>query len=228
MAILRRHLLLKLKIKMEINYSRKDFYLVILAGELVAWLSLPTLKNIQVLDILEKWGIELKVFVVFWVFFVPICAFLGLGFFYLLAKTKDRVGFFQLGKYGVIGVLNTLLSAGVYNLLIFITNIASGLVVDLFFIAAFAITVTNSFFWNRQWAFGGTGTETVGKDAFQFFSVSILVAIVNMGLLHIIINVIGAPAGIDLKIWANIALVFTIVTAFLGNFFGYKFLVFKK
>ena len=227
-ATLQHHLILKLKIKMEINYSRKDFYLVILAGELVAWLSLPTLKNIQALDILTRWGIELKFFAVFWAFFVPICAFLGLGFFYLIAKSKNRIGFFQLGKYGVIGVLNTLLSAGVYNLLIFITNIASGLIVDSFFVVAFIITVVNSFFWNRQWTFNETGTETVGKDAFQFFFVSIVVAIVNIGILHVIINVMGAPAGIDLKIWANIALVFTIITAFLGNFFGYKFIVFKK
>jgi len=228
MAILRRHLPLKLKIKMEINYSRKDFYLTVLAGELVVWLSLPILKNIQILDILANWGVGLKVFIIFWVFFVPICAFLGLGLFYLFAKTKNKLGFFQLGKYGVIGVLNTFLSAGVYNFLIFLTDIASGFIVILFFVIAFVITVTNSFFWNRQWTFSGSGTETVGKDAFQFFMVSTLVALVNMGLIHIIVNVIGAPAGIDLKIWANIALVFTIITAFFGNFFGYKFLVFKK
>ncbi len=213
---------------MEIKYSRRDFYLVILAGELVAWLSLPTLKNIRVLDILARWGIELKVFVVFWAFFVPICAILGLGFFYLVAKNRNRIGFFQLGKYGVIGVLNTLLNAGIYNLLIFLTNIASGLTIDLFFVVAFVVTVINSFFWNRYWAFSGTGTETIGKDAFQFFFVSTIVAIVNMGILHVIVNVMGAPSGIDLKIWANIALVFTIITAFLGNFFGYKFIVFKK
>lgn len=213
---------------MEINYSRRDLYLVILAGELVAWLSLPTLKNIQILDALVKWGIGLKAFAVFWAFFVPICAALGLGLFYLVAKNKNRIGFFQLGKYGVIGVLNTLLNAGIYNLLIFTTNIASGLVIDSFFAVAFVITVTNSFFWNRYWAFGGTGTETVGKDAFQFFFVSTIVAVINIGILHVIVNVIGAPAGIDLKIWANIALAFTIITAFLGNFFGYKFIVFKK
>lgn len=213
---------------MEILYSRRDFYLTVLAGELVAWLSLPTLKNIQVLDILTRWGIGLKIFAVFWAFFVPICAFLGLGLFYLFAKNKNRIGFFQLGKYGVIGVLNTLLNAGIYNLLIFLTNVASGLIIDLFFIVAFVITVTNSFFWNRYWAFGRTGTETVGKDAFQFFFVSTIVAIVNIGILHVIVNVIGAPAGMDLKIWANIALAFTIITAFFGNFFGYKFIVFKK
>ncbi|MDP3003963.1 MAG: GtrA family protein [Candidatus Azambacteria bacterium] len=213
---------------MEIKYTKKDFWLAILAGEIVAWLSLPTLKNIKILELLVKWGIGLKLFVVFWAFFVPAGAILGLYLFYLAAKHKNKVGFLQMGKYGVIGVLNTLLNAGIYNFLIFITNIASGFTVDLFFIAAFVITVTNSFLWNRYWAFEQIGTETVSKDAFQFFFVSTVVAVINIGILHIIVNVIGAPANIDLKIWANIALALTIITSFFGNFFGYKFIVFKK
>ncbi|PIR91115.1 hypothetical protein COU02_01130 [bacterium (Candidatus Gribaldobacteria) CG10_big_fil_rev_8_21_14_0_10_37_46] len=105
---------------------------------------------------------------------------------------------------------------------------ASGFTVDSFFVVAFVLAVTNSFFWNRYWTFEKTGTETVGKDAFQFFFVSTVVAVINIGILHTIVNIIGAPANIDLKIWANIALFFTIITAFFGNFFGYKFLVFKK
>ncbi len=213
---------------MEIKYTKKDFWLAILAGEIVAWLSLPTLKNIKILELLAKWGIGLKLFVVFWAFFVPASAILGLYLFYSAAKYKNKVGFLQMGKYGVIGVLNTLLNAGIYNFLIFITNIASGFTVDLFFITAFVIAVTNSFFWNRYWTFEKIGTETVGKDAFQFFFVSTVVAVINFVILHIIVNVIGAPMGIDLKIWANIALAFTIIFAFFGNFFGYKFIVFKK
>ena len=213
---------------MEIKYTKKDFWLAILAGEIVVWLSLPTLKNIKILELLVKWGIELKLFVVFWAFFVPAGALLGLYLFYLAAKRKNQIGFLQMGKYGVIGVLNTFLNAGIYNFLIFITNIALGFTVDLFFVVAFVITVTNSFFWNRYWTFEKTGTETVGKDAFQFFFVSTVVAVINIGILHTIVNIIGAPANIDLKIWANIALFFTIITAFFGNFFGYKFLVFKK
>ena len=213
---------------MEIKYTKKDFWLAILAGEIVVWLSLPTLKNIKILELLAKWGIGLKLFVVFWAFFVPASAILGLYLFYLIARHKNKIGFLQLGKYGVIGVLNTFLNAGIYNFLIFITNIVSGFTIDSFFVVAFVITVTNSFLWNRYWTFEQIGTETVSKDAFQFFFVSTVVAVINFVILHIIINVIGAPVGIDLKIWANIALAFTIITAFFGNFFGYKFFVFKK
>lgn len=213
---------------MDIKFSKKDFWLAILAGEIVAWLSLPTLKNLTILDLLAKWGIGLKLFMLFWTFFVPIGAIFGLYFFYLIARRKNKLGFLQMGKYGVIGVLNTFLNAGIFNILIFTTNIASGLTVDLFFAVAFIITVTNSFFWNRFWTFEQAGAESVGKDAFQFFFVSAVVAVVNIGILHVIVNVIGVPMGMDSKIWANIAIVFTIVTAFFGNFFGYKFLVFQK
>ena len=212
---------------MAIKFSKKDFWLAVLAGEIVAWLSLPTLKNLKVLDILATRGIGLTSFVIFWALFIPLGAILGLGAFYLTAKIKNQSGFFQLGKYGVVGVLNTFLNAGIYNFLIFITNIASGFTVDSFFIVTFIITVTNSFFWNRYWTFEQIGTETVGKDAVQFFSISAAVAIVNIGILHLMVNIIGAPAGIDLIIWANIALALTIITAFFGNFFGYKYLVFS-
>lgn len=213
---------------MGIKYTKKDFWLTILAGEIVVWLSLPTLKNLKILDLLAAQGIGLTGFVIFWAIFIPLGATFGLGAFYFLAKYKNRVGFFQLGKYGVIGVLNTFLNAGIYNFLIFITDISSGIKVDLFFIATFIVTVINSFFWNKYWSFEERETETIKSEAIKFFSVSAAVAIVNIGIIHLIVNTIGAPAGMDPKIWANIALAFTIVTAFFGNFFGYKFIVFKK
>ncbi len=213
---------------MEIKYTKKDFWLAVLAGEIVVWLSLPTLKNLKVLDILSGLGISLLGFVIFWAIFIPLGALAGLSAFYFLAKYKNRIGFFELGKYGIIGVLNTFLDAGVYNLLIFATNTSSGFMVDIFFIAAFVITVINSFFWNKFWSFGEKKIENIKTEAVQFFSISAVVAIVNGVILHVIVNIIGAPISIDSKIWANLALALTIITAFLGNFFGYKFIVFKK
>lgn len=213
---------------MDIKMAKKDFWLAILAGEIVAWLSLPTLKNLKILGILAERGIGLTGFVIFWAIFIPFGAIVGLGAFYFLAKYKNRIGFFQLGKYGVIGMLNTFLNAGVFNLLIFITDISAGITVDLFFIITFVVTIINSFIWNKYWSFEERKTETITDEALKFFGVSAAVAIINIGILHLTVNVIGTPAGLDSKIWANIALAFTIITAFFGNFFSYKFIVFKK
>lgn len=211
-----------------IKLKIKDFWLAILAGEASAWLSLPILKNLKIFDILAERGIDAIYFSVFWIIFIPIGAISALYFFCLLAKYKNRIGFFQLGKYGIIGVLNTTLNAGIYNFFIFITNIAFGLTLDLFFVIAFVITVANSFFWNKFWSFEEREMENIKTEAVKFFSVSTAVAAINAIILHAIVNVIGAPAGIDPKIWANVALGITIITAFLGNFFSYKYIVFPN
>jgi|SRR3989338_2323209 len=213
---------------MEIKIYKKDFWLAILAGEIVAWLSLPTLKNIKIIDILYSFGINFNLFLSIWVIFVPLGAIGGLGAFYLIARIKQRIGFFQLGKYGVIGVLNTFLNAGVFNLLIFLTNISTGLIVDSFFVVAFVVTLMNSFLWNKFWAFEERKIENIKKEMLQFSGISAGVALINIAILHTVVNIIGAPIGIDSKIWANVGLVFTIIVAFSGNFFSYKYIVFKK
>ncbi len=212
---------------MPIKFTKKDFWLAILAGEASAWLSLPILKNLKIFDILTEREINIVGFSIFWVLFIPIGAIIALNFFYFLAKYKNRIGFWELGKYGVIGVLNTFLNAGVYNFFIFITNISSGFTLDLFFVIAFIITVVNSFLWNKFWSFEEGRIENIKTEAVKFFGISAVVATVNAVILHTIVNIVGAPTGFDPKIWANVALSFTIITAFLGNFFSYKYIVFS-
>ncbi len=211
---------------MELEFKKRDFWLAILSGELVAWLSWPVLKNLKILDILAGSGIGTFNFSAFWLFFVPTGAVFALYMFFLLARSKNRPGFFQLGKYGVVGVLNTFMDGGIFNLLVLITGTAAGWQAISFRVVSFAVAVTNSFFWNKFWTFQARGEAQ--EQAVKFFSVSAVVALINLGIFAVLINVIGAPFGIDVKIWANISVALTIITAFFGNFFGYKFIVFKK
>lgn len=180
------------------------------------------------LDILTAYNIGLYWFMFFWVFFVPIAALLTFSAFYFTAKRKNKLSIFQLGKYGVVGVFNTMFFSGIYNFLIFITDIASGLAIDLFFAIGFIIVVASSLFWNKYWVFEEKKTETLKFEAFKFFIVSAAVALINALILHTIVNIIGAPFGVDEKIWANVGLGVVIITATLGNFLGYKYIVFKK
>ncbi|OGD30700.1 hypothetical protein A2833_00425 [Candidatus Azambacteria bacterium RIFCSPHIGHO2_01_FULL_44_55] len=210
----------------EIIFKKRDFWLAILSGELVAWLSWPVLKNLKILDILAGFGIGTFSFSVFWLLFIPAGAIFALYLFFLLARSKNRPGFFQLGKYGVVGVLNTFMDGGIFNLLVLITGIAAGWQAIGFRIVSFTVTIINSFFWNKFWTFKAGGEA--GGQAVKFFFISTTVALINLGIFAVLINVIGAPFGIDIKIWANISIALTIITAFFGNFFGYKFIVFKK
>jgi putative flippase GtrA len=145
---------------------------------------------------------------------------------YRLTIQRGR-SFFELGKYGVVGFLNTFLNLGIFNFLVLFSGQAKGLIVDFFVVIAFVLTVTNSFFWNKFWIFEHKSNQARSEYA-RFFLVSAVIAFGNTLLIHWWINILGAPTGWDLKVWANLIFLITIPISFLGNYFGYRFLVFKK
>lgn len=131
----------------------------------------------------------------------------------------------ELCRYIVIGVMNTLVNAAVYNALIFSTGIAQGKAIILFSLIAFVVTVINAFFWNKFWVFKGNQGKA-HKQFAVFWIVTTCTALLNAGIIHVIVNTIGAPVGISPKVWANVALAVTIPVAFICNFFGIKLFVF--
>lgn len=211
-----------------VKFLKSDFWRAMIAGEGIAILSLPILKNIKFFDLhyLES-SVVFYTVLVLWMILMPLATALGLYLVHLLTISKWPV-IFQVGKYGIIGLLNTAMSAGIFNLFIWTTGIAVGLIVNLFIFIAFAITATHSFFWNKFWTFGANNRDGTEMEYVKFFTVTGTLMLIEVFLMHILINTIGAPQGIDPKIWANIAFAMLIPVAFLINFFGYKIFVFKK
>ena len=93
--------------------------------------------------------------------------------------------------------------------------------------ASFAFT--NSYFWNKNWTFhSGVGGGKAGIEFVKFFVVGIIGLALNSLIAGFVVNVIGAPAGVSLKIWANVGAIAAISIALFWNFLGMKYLVFKK
>lgn len=203
---------------MPIKFSKSDFWRAFIAGEGIALLSLPIFKNLKIFNLN---------LIFIWIIFLPFAAALGLYFVYRLTINRWSV-VFQVGKYGIIGLLNTFLAAAIFNFLILVTGITQGLWMDAFIVIAFCGGVTNSFFWNKFWTFNANNNGKAKKEYVKFFVITGIVSLLNAFLMHILINVIGAPHGLDSKIWANIAFALLIPISFLGNFFGYKIFVFRK
>ena len=212
----------------KIRFLKTDFLKSIIAGEAIALLSLPILKNLNFFEIFTDESSSVAYILLgCWLLFVP----LGLGFIlYITYKLAVlfRPVIFELGKYGIIGWLNVFLHAGALNILILITGSTQGLLVDGFYVIAFVITLTHSFVWNKYWTFNANNTSKGNEEYIKFFAVSSITAFINLSLFHLIINVIGAQQGIDDKTWANIALAVLIPVSVLGNFIGYKIFVFKR
>ena len=204
-------------IQKSVLLSKSDFWPALIAGLSIAILSWPVLKNLGFLNYL---------FFFPWLFLVPLTAVFGISVAKKLSVKWPIIQ--QLAKYGLVGWLNVFIYAGVFNLLSLASGIAKGLMADVFIVIAFTITITNAFFWNKIWTFQAKDSGEGRKEYIKFFTITGLTTILNALLFHFIINVLGAPSGFDEKLWANVAIVFSIPVSFLGNFFGYRIFVFKN
>ncbi len=138
-----------------------------------------------------------------------------------------RLMIFQFIKYSLIGVISTFLGWVVFNLLIFLTGTAQGLIVNIFAIVAFLVSRTFSYFWTKFWIFKHYKTDNIKRETIKFFGISGVLTLVNLLIIHVGVNVIGPSFGVSSVVWSNIFFLLTIPTSLFGNFFGYKFLVFR-
>ncbi|MBI5045443.1 MAG: GtrA family protein [Candidatus Niyogibacteria bacterium] len=212
----------------DISFTKSDFWRAFAAGAIIALFAVPVLENIKIFEIAREYDpTVLRVALIAWFMILPLASALGLFVFYRMALIWRPVAF-EVGKYGLVGWLNTFLQIGVFNGLIWITAITQGLAVDLFAVISFVAAATNGFFWNKFWTFNAYGTNRGKSEYIKYFSVVGITSLLNTTFLHLMVNVVGAPQGFDPKIWANVVLATLIPISFIGNFLGSKFFAFKK
>jgi putative flippase GtrA len=120
----------------------------------------------------------------------------------------------QFIRFGLVGVLNTLVDASFYFLLS-----RSGLIPSLILAKGVSYTVgmLNSFYWNKSWTFQ---SHVKSRRVFLPFVVANLLAVgLNAGVMHLALNTFGLPE--------SGALVLATVASFVWNFAISKFFIFK-
>lgn len=195
------------------KFTQKDVLLSLIAGFLVAVLLAIVANNLNFILPFSKYWLVLV---------FPVLAIAGLYILFKLSRLWSPV-LFQFGKFIVVGGLNTFLDLGILNLLIILTGITAGYGFSVFKGISFVVAVINSFFWNKLWTFNAQR----GNFA-TFFLVNLGGFLINVCIASLLVNVVGAPAGVPLKLWDNIAALSSVVLVLTWNFLGMKFFVFKK
>ena len=196
---------------------KRDFYLVSIIGFLVGWLIFLPLKNI---------GYEINPTLIM-ISVIGFTLFAPLALFVLKLLSGKWLVFVQFGNFAAVGTLNTLLDLGILNLLIFLTDIASGPYFTAFKAVSFLVGTTNSYFWNKLWTFQNRLPVTF-HEYLRFALFTFVGALINVGVATFIVNVIGPPEGVSLKLWANTGAIIAVFAALFWNFLSYKKIVFKK
>lgn len=103
------------------------------------------------------------------------------------AGTKDRGNWLQLVRFATVGASGYAVNLAVFALLAGVVELHHSLAA----IGAFCVAVANNFFWNRRWTFAGSAATRF--QAARFFTVSLVGLAVNLAVLEILIEVVGAP-----------------------------------
>jgi len=158
--------------------------------------------------------------------FLPVLSLLGVWLLETVFKRTRTL--IQFGKSFLVGILNSSIDMGIFDLLIWFFSITSGWLPVLFKTISFSFGAVNSYFWNKFWTFQKKDTENKAKEAVQFFLITIGGLLIHTTVIYIVLNIIGARFGVSERMWASIANMTAIFTGFVWNFLGYKFIVFKK
>jgi len=180
-----------------------------------------------------------------WILPIVFASFGAFGLYIASLIGKKILIIFQAAKFFLVGTLNTFIDLGVLNILISLTKIAKGPFYAVFKAISFLVATTNSYFWNKFWTFssfapafakasadkqgfGGQGKKVDRKEFAKFFIVTFIGLLINVGVASFVVNTIGPQFGISEIIWASIGAIIAAFFAFLWNFTGSKFIVFKK
>lgn len=134
----------------------------------------------------------------------------------------------NLVKYGCVGIMNTLVSLAMFNLLLFVTGIVRGIPVALFVILSYSAGIINGFLWSKWWIFKRGGSGRSRDEFIRFCAVAIVMTLVSSEIVYLLTTFVAPPYAIGATIWANIAIILVFPISILGNFFGYKRFVFQK
>ena len=207
--------------------TKKDYTLGFLAGLLIGLLFLPVLSAAKP----DLYQIVVVGVVPFFLIATPF----GLAIAHVISR-KIPVAW-QLGKFGVTGVLNVLVDLGVLSLLTYFfrnyygidseTAVISFLTFYSFYKAvSFIVANINSYLWNKHWTFnkeGGKSTEFI-----QFFIVSVVGFAINVLVASLVFKAIASAVGLSTDQAGLIGPAMGSIIGLAWNFIGYKFIVFKK
>lgn len=214
------------------NLDHRDLKFSFLAGLFIGLLSMPVIKAAKP----DLYNSVYYTIVPFFFIATPLGAVIAF-------RISQKISIvWQLAKFIVIGVLNTVVDLGFLSFLILVMknylniNSTDSLLMigastitfySLYKGLSFIVANINSYYWNKYWTFQGNNKKT-SAEITQFFIVSILGFVINITTASYVFASINPMAGLNPDQWGLIGAAVGSIAGLVWNFVGYKLWVFKK
>ena len=204
---------------------RNDYKIAAVAGFFTGVFLMPLLQN---LELIFPFSIPQGAVMVV----IPILWMLGIWLGNFLSRWLRVMA--QFSRYVASGFLSFAIDFGIFNLLIMLTGITSGLNLSLFKGTSYIFANINAYLWNKYWVFrtyapgAHISFRSVLNEYGKFLIVSVVGFVINIVITSFVVDIIGPKFGFGDKAWANIAAVASVAIVIIWNFTGYKLFVFRK
>ncbi|GAC1413173.1 MAG: hypothetical protein NVSMB66_4420 [Candidatus Doudnabacteria bacterium] len=201
-------------IRTESQNTVRDYDLAGLAGFLTGLLLIPTAINIGY----HHKGVLTA---------LPIIFALALTFGVFLGRflSKWIPITLQLSKFAAIGILNTAINFGLFNLASILTGVTSGVAVGGYNIPSTIVAAVNSYFWNKYWVFR-KGENKAASDVPKFVAVTLAALVLNSLIIVLFSTYLQPALGLNKGAWLNLGKIIATMIGVVVDFVGYKFYVF--
>lgn len=133
----------------------------------------------------------------------------------------------QIIRYGMVGILNTLIDFATLNILVAMGGVASGFPLVLCNAMAFFAANLNGYFFNKKWTFA----EKDGTSLKQYLYYLLLAAgglVINSLILYLIVSTCPRPAALAPTWWLNVAKTGATAASMIWNYLACRFIIFRK
>ncbi|MDP2741225.1 MAG: GtrA family protein [bacterium] len=204
-----------------------DILFALICGRVMAWLAY---------DFLKGYGLDVGFWKWFLAILLPIISLICLWLAHLIGKKIPFV--FQVAKFVLVGALATVVDLELFQFSIWVFSLAtlttavpvlsSTSVLITSKVASFLLATGAKYWGNKYWAFEKSDKENWKKELVKFFAVTVVGLIADVLFFFYFSKILGPQFGTPPEVWLKLSVILAAIAAASWNFFGYKFIVFKK
>ncbi len=178
-------------------------------------------------DIIRELGISISIYYFLWLWVVlPVIALFCLWVASIIGRKLLFV--YQGVKHLLVGAFATVVDLKLFELLLWALSFFAIAIHPLLSKGASFLFSTGIKYWgNKYWAFGKHENEDWHKELLQFFCITLVGLLIDVGAFYFLTNMVPATT-FSPALWTKLAVILAALAAALWNFLGYKFIVFKK